>query len=191
MLEKRRLDSSNKRAALTAKTMHRLATLRDSVLLFTIKFIQKFWRCQGGARKKFHFANYRRQGAMFWALPWRAGLPIRGPCALRRQVAKCCPPLRYTKTPWSWRICKHIRRDARLVFISFSLALQATAKRKRRASPTPYGLRGLTRKRCGTDRDVFLEGFHVGVCRCVYANLALLKDADFADITSKFSLLIF
>ncbi len=74
---------------------------------------------------------------------------------------------------------------------SFSLALRATARVKRRASPTPCGLRGLTRKQCGTDRDVFLEGFHVGFRRCVYANLAVLKDADFAVITSKFSLLIF
>lgn len=52
---------------------------------------------------------------------------------------------------------------------------------------SPCGRRGLTRKRCGTDRDVFLEGFHVGFRRCVYANLALLKDANFAVITSKFS----
>lgn len=74
---------------------------------------------------------------------------------------------------------------------SFSLARPATAQGKRRASPNPYGLRGLTRKRCGTDRNVFLEGFHVGFRRYVYANLALLKDADFAVITSKFSLLIF
>ena len=133
--------------------------------------------------KKFHFANYRRQRAMFWALPWPRSLSLpkwAGPALLR-----------YTKTPRSWRICLHIRRDTRLVFISFSLALQATARRKRRASPTPYGLRGLTRKRCGTGRDVFLESFHVGFRRCVYANLALLKDADFAVITSKFSLLIF
>ncbi|OWV09744.1 hypothetical protein B7992_11775 [Fibrobacter sp. UWH1] len=116
------------------------------VLLFTTKFIQKFGRCQGGGAKKFHFANYRRQGAMFWALPWRAG-----PLALST-------------------------RDASR---SFSLARPATAQGKRRASPTPCGLRGLTRKRCGTGRDVFLEGFHVGFRRCVYANLALLKDADF------------
>ena len=108
--------------------------------------------------KKFYFANYRRQGAIFWALPWRAG-----PLALST-------------------------RDASR---SFSLALLETAQGERRASPPPYGRRGLTRKRCGTDRDVFLEGFHVGFRRCVYANLAVLKDADFAVITSKFSLLIF
>jgi len=36
---------------------------------------------------------------------------------------------------------------------SFSLALRATAQGKRRASPTPYGRRGLTRKQGGTALD--------------------------------------